>query len=126
INARKKGSLEAAEEITIDVNELAKGQSFMSLGAYDPSDDGSLLAYTTDNTGFRQYKLRVRDLRTAKDSDVIADKVGSVAWANDNKTIFYTVEDDKTKRQYRLYRHELGAAAGKDDLIYEEKDERFT
>jgi oligopeptidase B len=124
INARKKGNLEAAEEITIDVNELAKGQSFMSLGAYDPSDDGSLLAYTTDNTGFRQYKLRVRDLRTAKDSDVIADKVGSVAWANDNKTIFYTVEDDKTKRQYQLYRHTIGAT-GKDDLIYEEKDERF-
>ncbi|MBZ5505347.1 MAG: S9 family peptidase [Acidobacteriia bacterium] len=125
INARKKASLEAAEEITIDVNELAKGQPFMSLGAYDPSDDGNLLAYTTDNTGFRQYKLRVRDLRTGKDSDVIADKVGSVAWANDNKTLFYTVEDDKTKRQYRLYRHTIGAGTGKDDLIYEEKDERF-
>ncbi|HEX4605289.1 MAG TPA: S9 family peptidase [Candidatus Angelobacter sp.] len=125
INARKKGSLDAAEEITLDVNELAKGQPFMSLGAYDPSDDGNLLAYTTDNTGFRQYKLRVRDLRTGKDTDVIADKVGSVAWANDNKTLFYTVEDDKTKRQYRLYRHTLGAT-GKDELLYEEKDERFT
>jgi oligopeptidase B len=124
IFARKKGSLEAAEEITIDVNELAKGQAFMSLGAYDPSDDGNLLAYTTDNTGFRQYKLRVRDLRTGKDSDVIADKVGSVAWANDDKTLFYTVEDDKTKRQYQLYRHTVGAT-GKDELIYEEKDERF-
>ena len=97
----------------------------MSLGAYEVSDDGNLLAYSTDNTGFRQYKLRVRDLRTGKDSDVIAERVGSVAWANDNKTLFYTVEDDKTKRQYRLYRHELGAAAGKDDLVYEEKDERF-
>ena len=125
INARKKGNLEAAEEITLDVNELAKGQPFMSLGAYDPSDDGNLLAYSTDNTGFRQYKLRVRDLRTGKDSEVVADKVGSVAWANDNKTLFYTVEDDKTKRQYQLYRHALGAATGKDELIYEEKDERF-
>jgi len=112
IFARKKGSLEAAEEITINVNELAKGQPFMSLGAYDVSDDGNWLAYSTDNTGFRQYKLRVRDLRTGKDSEVIADKVGSVAWANDNKTLFYTVEEDKTKRQYRLYRHELGSAAG--------------
>jgi oligopeptidase B len=126
IYARKKANLEAAEEITLDQNELAKGQPFMSLGAYEVSDDGNLLAYSTDNTGFRQYKLRVRDLRTGKDSDVIADRVGSVVWANDNKTLFYTVEDDKTKRQYRLYRHELGAAAGKDDLVYEEKDERFT
>jgi oligopeptidase B len=125
IFARKKGSLEAPEQITADVNELAKGQPFMSLGAYEPSDDGNLLAYTTDNTGFRQYKLRVRDLRTGKDSDVIADKVGSVAWANDNKTVFYTVEEEKTKRQYRLYRHLVGTEAGKDDLIYEEKDERF-
>jgi len=125
IFARKKGSVEAAEEITIDVNELAKGQPFMSLGAYEVSDDGNLLAYSTDNTGFRQYKLRVRDLRTGKDSEVIADKVGSVAWANDNKTLFYTVEEEKTKRQYRLYRHEIGGATGKDDLLYEEKDERF-
>ncbi|MCU1253917.1 MAG: Protease [Candidatus Angelobacter sp.] len=126
IFGRKKGNLEAAEEITIDVNELAKGQPFMSLGAYDVSDDGNFLAYSTDNTGFRQYKLRVRDLRTGKDSEPIADKVGSVAWANDNKTLFYTVEEEKTKRQYRLYRHEPGAVVGKDDLIYEEKDERFT
>ena len=125
ILARKKGNLEAVEEITIDVNQLAKGQPFMSLGAYEPSDDGNLVAFSTDNTGFRQYKLRVRDLRTGKDSEVIADKVGSVAWANDNKTIFYTVEEDKTKRQYQLYRHVIGAETGKDDLVYEEKDERF-
>src|ERR1700681_2953539 len=126
IRCRKKGSMDAPEEVVLDVNELAKGQPFMSLGAYDVSDDGNLLAYSTDNTGFRQYKLRVRDLRTGKDSEPIADKVGSVVWANDNKTLFYTVEDDKTKRQYQLYRHELGAAAAKDDLVYEEKDERFT
>ncbi len=107
ILARKKGSTEAAEEITIDVNELAKGQTFMALGAGDVSPDGNLLAYSTDNTGFRQYKLYVRDLRTGKDSAVIAEKVGSVAWAADNQTIFYTVEEDKTKRQYRLYRHSL-------------------
>ncbi len=126
IFARKKGSVDAAEEITVDVNELAKGQPFMSLGAYEMSDDGNLLAYSTDNTGFRQYKLRVRDLRTGKDSEVIADRVGSVTWANDNKTLFYSVEDDKTKRQYRLYKHELGAEIGKDPLVYEEKDERFS
>src|SRR5437660_7 len=126
IFARKKGSLEAAEQTTVDVNELAKGQPFMAVGASEVSDDGNLLAYSTDNTGFRQYKLRVRDLSTGKDSEVIADKVGSVTWANDNKTLFYTVEEDKTKRQYRLYRHTLGTEAGKDDLVYEEKDERFS
>jgi oligopeptidase B len=123
ILARKKGSTEAAEEITVDVNELAKGQTFMSLGAGEVSPDGHLLAYSTDNTGFRQYKLYIRDLRTGKDSAVIAEKVGSVAWAADNQTIFYTVEEDKTKRQYRLYRHNL--ATGKDDLVFEEPDERF-
>lgn len=125
IFARKKGA-DAAEQITIDQNELAKGQPFMALGGYEVSDDGNLLAYTTDNTGFRQYTLRVRDLRTGKDSEVIAEKVGSVTWANDNKTIFYSVEEDKTKRQYRLYEHVMGSEMGKDRLVYEEKDERFS
>jgi oligopeptidase B len=125
IEVRHKGSLQAPEEITIDVNELAKGQKFMALGGYDPSDDGHLLAYSTDNTGFRQFHLHVRDLRTGKDLPDTAERVGSIAWANDNQTLFYTVEEDKTKRQYRLYRHKVGADSAKDDLIYEEKDERF-
>src|SRR5207245_7665964 len=85
--------------------------------------DGNLLAYSTDNTGFRQYALAVKDLRTGKVLSDHAEKVGSVTWANDNKTLFYTVEDP-AKRQYRLYRHVLGAS-GPDDLVYEEKDERF-
>jgi len=126
IYARKQGSVETAEQITVDQNELAKGQPFMAIGAYEMSDDGNLLAYTTDNTGYRQYKLRVRDLRSGKDSEVIADRVGSVVWANDNKTIFYSVEDEKTKRQYRLYRHVMGGETGNDQLVYEEKDERFS
>lgn len=125
IYIRKKGSLDAPEAITIDVNELAKGEKFLALGAYDPSDDGNLLAYSTDNTGFRQYRLHVRDLRTGKDLPDIAEKVGSIAWANDNQTLFYTVEEDKTKRQYRLYRHKVGADSANDELVYEEKDERF-
>ncbi len=125
IFARKKGSLEAPEEITIDQNELAKNEKFMALGAYDPSDDGNLLAYTTDNTGFRQYRLHVRDLRTGKDLPDTVEKVGSNAWANDNQMLFYTVEEEKTKRQYRLYRHKLGTDSTKDTLVYEEPDERF-
>ncbi len=122
---RRKSTLDAPEQITVDVNALAQGQPFMALGAMEVSDDGNLLAYSTDNTGFRQYKLYVRDLRTGKDSPVIAEKVGSVAWANDNQTLFYTVEEEKTKRQYRLYRHKLGSEPGKDDLVYEDPDERF-
>jgi oligopeptidase B len=123
IRCRKKGSLDAPEEVVLDVNEMAKGQVFMVLGAYRVSSDGNLLAYSTDNTGFRQYVLAVKDLRTGKVLSDHAEKVGSVVWANDNKTIFYTVEDS-AKRQYRLYRHTAGAT-GSDDLVYEEKDERF-
>jgi oligopeptidase B len=125
ILSRRKGSLEAPEETVIDVNQLAQGQSFMSLGMYELTTDGNFVAYTTDNTGFRQYKLYIRNLRTGKDSGVLGERVGSIAWANDNKTLFYTVEDEKTKRQYRLYRHTMGAAPGQDALIFEEKDERF-
>ena len=104
IRCRKRGSLEAPEEVVLDVNELAKGQSFMRVAAYDVSEDGNLLAYSTDNTGFRQYVLAVKDLRTGKLLADHVEKVDSVVWANDNKTLFYTVED-AAKRSYRLYRH---------------------
>ena len=124
IRCRKKGSMDAPEEVVLDVNELAKGQTFMSLGAFSVSDDGNLLAYATDNTGFRQFTLAVKDLRTGKVLPDHAERVGSVAWANDNKTIFYTIEDETTKRQYRMYRHTVGTT-GNDPLVYEEKDERF-
>ena len=124
IRCRKKGSLDAPEEIVLNVNELAKGQAFMSLGAFDVSDDANLLAYSTDHTGFRQFTLAVKDLRTGKMLVDHAERVDSVAWANDNKTIFYTVEDPVSKRPYRSYRHTVGAS-GPDTLVYEEKDERF-
>jgi oligopeptidase B len=124
IHCRKKGGMDAPEEVLLDVNEMAKGQKFMSLGAYNVSDDGNLLAYTTDNTGFRQYTLAVKDLRTGKILPDHAERVGSVVWANDNQTIFYTVEDDTTKRQYQAYRHSVGTS-GSDKLAYEEKDEKF-
>jgi oligopeptidase B len=124
IRCRKKGSMDAPEEVVLDINELAKGQAFMAVAAYNVSNDGNLLAYTSDNTGFRQYALTVKDLRTGKLLPDHAERIGSLVWANDNKTIFYTVEDAVTKRQYRLYRHTVGTE-GPDDLIYEEKDERF-
>lgn len=123
ILCRKKGNLETPEQVVLDVNELAKGQTFMSIGTYRPSDDGNLLAYSTDNNGFRQYTLRVKDLRTGELLPDKVEKTGSVVWSGDGKTLFYTVEDP-AKRQYRLYRHRVGTT-GPDDLIYEEKDERF-
>src|SRR5260370_26650403 len=100
-------------------------RTYMELVYYVPSDDGIWLAYTTDNTVFRQYRLHVRDLRTGKDLTDTAEKVGSNAWANDNQTLFYTVEGEKTKRQYRLYRHKLGTDSAKSALVYGEPDERF-
>lgn len=122
IYARKKGSLDASEQIILDVNKLAEGQKFMSVAAYEPSDDGNLLAYSTDNVGYRQYVLHVKDLRTGEDLPDRAEKTGSVLWAADNKTIFYTVENP-AKRQWRMYRHTLG---GSDDaLVYEEKDDLY-
>lgn len=124
IRCRRKGSMEAPEQVVLDLNELAKGKSFMAIAAYQVSDDGNLLAYSTDDTGFRQYKLAVKDLRTGKLLSDHIEKTGSVAWANDTKTLFYTVEDS-AKRQYRLYRHTVGTT-GPDDLIYEEKDARFS
>ena len=104
IYCRKKGSLDAPEEVYLDVNALAKGEKFMAIGTTSVSDDGNLLAYTTDTTGFREYKLYVRDLRTGELLEQPAEKVTSVDWAADNKTLFYTTTD-AAKRPYRLYRH---------------------
>ncbi|MBI3661718.1 MAG: S9 family peptidase [Acidobacteria bacterium] len=120
--AEGKGSLEAVEEVTLDLNELAAGHTFMALGVYAVSDDGKLLAYSTDSTGFRQYTLFVKDLVTGRLLPDRTEKVVTVTWAGDNKTLFYTVEDS-AKRSYRLYRHSLGASSA--PLLYEEKDERF-
>ena len=91
IYARRKRTLDAAEEILLDVNELAEGKKFMSVGAMAVSDDANLLAYTTDDNGYRQYKLHVKDLRTGQDDRrTCAERVGAVEWAQDNKTLFYT------------------------------------
>ncbi len=123
IFCRKSRSLEAPEQIYLDVNDLAKGEKFMAVGQQSVTNDANLLAYSTDNTGFRQYRLHVKDLRTGALLEDVAEKVGSAAWASDNKTLFYTVED-AAKRQYRLYRHVV-ASGTPDDLVYEETDERF-
>ena len=113
------------EQVLLDLNLLAEGKTFMSLGAFRPSDDGSLLAFSTDETGFRQYVLAVKDLKTGTLFPERIPRVTSVAWAADGKTLFYSIEDETTKRSYRVYRHRLGAAPAEDPLLYEEKDERF-
>jgi oligopeptidase B len=124
IQCRKQGSLDAPEEVLLDLNELAAGHTFLGLGAYTVSDDGNRLAFSLDTTGFRQYTMHVKDLTTGQWGPENVEKIGSVVWAADGATLFYTVED-AAKRQYRLYRHRLGAAQAGDELIYEEKDERF-
>ncbi|MGH9369706.1 MAG: S9 family peptidase, partial [Thermoanaerobaculia bacterium] len=124
IYCRKKESLEAPEQVLLEVNEMAKGERFMAIGDWDVTDDGDVLAYTTDNTGFRNYTLHVKDLATGKLFPETVEKVSSVAWAADNKTLFYSA-DDAAKRPYRLYRHTLGTDPKTDALVYEEKDEMF-
>ncbi|MDQ5859302.1 MAG: S9 family peptidase, partial [Acidobacteriota bacterium] len=124
IYCRRKGSLDAAEEVVLDLNELAKGQKFFAIGDVEASDDGNLLAYTTDVTGFRDYTLFVKDLRTGKLGKERIPKVSSLAWAANNQTLFY-VTDDSAKRPYRLYRHALGAESAADAMVYEEDDEKF-
>jgi oligopeptidase B len=96
----------------------------MSVGEFDVTRDANLLAYSTDETGFREYTLHVKDLRTGATTKV-AERVSSAAWAADDKTLFYVVDHPQTKNPYRLYRHTLGGAAGADELVYEEKDEMF-
>jgi oligopeptidase B len=113
------------EEILLDVNLLAVGQPFMSVGALSVSPDGFLLAYSTDNTGFRQYTLHVRDLKTGNDLADTAERVGSVVWAADSQMLFYTTEDEVTKRHDHLFRHRLGDSAAQDVVVHEENDERF-
>jgi oligopeptidase B len=112
----------ADEEVTLDLNLLAEGHHFLSLGAYTVSDDGHRLAYATDVTGFREYTLYVKDLRTgALGAERIA-RVASVAWSADPEVLFYVTEDH-AKRAHRLWRHRLGDET--DQLIYEETDELF-
>jgi oligopeptidase B len=122
IYCRRRCTPEAPEEITLDLNALAVSRPFMALGAYRVSDDGQLLAYSTDQTGFREYTLEVKELSLGRLLDVRIEKVASAAWAADNRTLFYTVED-AAKRPYRLIRHKLGDSDGV--LIHEETDERF-
>jgi oligopeptidase B len=124
LHCRRRNAEGAVEELLLDLNQLAEGHSFLGLGSFEISEDNQLLGYSTDTTGFRQYVLQVKDLRTGATFPERFERVTSVAWASDNRTLFYTVEDEKTKRSHRLYRHVLGSNEP-DPLLYEESDERF-
>src|SRR5213078_1851023 len=121
---RQPGTAFFDEQLLLDLNALAEGHSFFSVESFEVSDDNHLLAYSTDTTGFRQYVLQVKDLRTGTTFPKQFERITSVAWACDNRTLFYTVEDETTKRSHRLYRHVLGPAEP-DPLLYDETDERF-
>ncbi len=123
IRCRRKGSMDAPEEVLLDLNQLAAGKKFVGLGSAVLSDDQNLLAYTLDFTGFRQYTLQVKDLRTGQTYADSAPRVTSVEWAADNKTLFFTTEDAITKRPDTLFRHSLGDKSS--EKIYHEDDELY-
>jgi oligopeptidase B len=123
IFVRRKGRMESPEEVILDVNELAKGHAYTSLGFLEVSPDGSKAVYSVDFTGFRQYTLQVKDLATGELAPARAERVTSVAWAADNATLFYVEEHETTKRSWRL--HRLAADGSEDRVVYEEPDELY-
>lgn len=125
IYCRKKGSLEAPEEIILNQNELAKGKEYHSIGIFEVSPDHRYLAYSVDDSGAESYTLFIKDLESGQ---LLPDKIEKVyysaEWANDSNTLFYNVID-KAHRPYRVHRHTLGSDPAQDPLVYEERDEKF-
>ena len=126
IYARKRSALNAPEEIMIDANVLAEGKSTFLIRAWDVSSAGDILAFAADTTGGRVSAIRFKNLRTGEMlSDVIPRSIGGIAWAEDNRTIFYTKPDAVSVRPYQVYRHKLGTPAASDQMVYEDKDETY-
>ena len=125
IHCRKKGSLDAIEEILLDQNELAKGYEYFSLGTFKVSPNHQVLAYSIDTSGAEQYTLFFLDLTTFElYPETINDTYFSLAWGNDNCTVFYS-KVDSANRPFQLLRHTLGSKSVQDILIYEESDESY-
>ncbi len=125
IHSRRKGTMDAAEEIMLDVNQLAKGFDYYAVGGRSVSPDNKLLVYGEDTLSRRIYTLRIKDLTTGEMlPDIIPNTGGSATWAEDNKTIFYTSKDT-TLRDYKIWKHRIGTPASSDKVVYEEKDETF-
>ncbi|HEY9183953.1 MAG TPA: S9 family peptidase [Salegentibacter sp.] len=126
IYSRKKDSLDAPEEVMFNVNDMAEGHDYYSLGGLNVSEDNKLVAFGVDTVSRRKYTIQVKNLETGEIlSDKIENTTGGSTWASDNKTLFYTKKDDQTLRSYRIYKHVLGTDASEDELVYEEEDETF-
>lgn len=127
IYSRKKGSLEAEEEIMLNVNELAKDYDYYSVGGRVVSMDNKLLCYAEDTLSRRIYTLRFKNLETGEMlEDVIPGSAGGAVWANDNKTIFYTTREEGTLRAYKVFRHVLGTPVSEDVEVWHEVDNTFS
>lgn len=125
INCRKKTDLNQNEEIILDENIEAKGHAYFATGGMSISPDNKLMVYGEDIVSRRIYSLKVKDLTTNEMlTDVIPNTTGSGVWANDNKTVFYTVKDEAL-RPYKIYKHVLGTDPSEDELVYHEEDPKF-
>lgn len=123
---RKRKKSDKKSELLIDVNALAKGKSYCDEGQLAISPDNTILAYSMDFVGRRKYEIHFKTIQSGKKTnDVIPDTTGNCVWANDNKTVFYVLEDKVTLRSYKIMRHTIGQPVKKDVCVYEEKDERF-
>lgn len=124
---RKPGSLDAEEEVMLNVNEMAEGYSYFSVGGRSVSTNNNLLAFSVDTVSRREYTLQFKDLSTG---EILPDRIpgttGGATWANDNKTVFYSKKDPVTLRSSQVYKHTLGTDASQDELIFEEADETFS
>ncbi len=126
IYTRKKGNLDAKEEIMFDCNEMAKGHSYFSLGGLNVTEDNEWAAFAVDTVSRRQYTLQVKNLKTGEILPFkIENTTGGSTWAGDNKTLFYTRKDPVTLRSEKIYKHRMGTDVAADALIYHEKDETF-
>ena len=125
IYCRRLGSMEAAEQVLLDGNELAKGHKYFDLGYAERSPDENLLAYAADFDGSERHELHFRDLSSGKDlSDIVTGVYYGAAWAADSRTLFY-VRPDKAMRPYQVWRHVVGTPAEQDVLVLEEDDEHY-
>ncbi len=126
IYSRKKESLDAAEEILFDVNEMAEGYDYYSLGGLNVSPDNKLIAFGVDTLSRRKYTIQIKNLETGEILPLkIETTTGGSTWANDNKTLYYTKKDDQTLRSNQIFKHILGTNPSNDQLVFEEEDETF-